>query len=83
MSILHAIILGFIEGITEFLPISSTFHLLIGKQFLGLFNNFFVDNFIVIIQSGAIFAAVFLYLKRILLNFSLLKNLLLSLLPTL
>src|SRR2546421_1182138 len=59
---LSTVILGIIEGITEFLPISSTGHLLIAEQWLGerpeLFN--------VVIQSGAILALVLIYWRRLL-----------------
>lgn len=82
MSIFHAVIFGIVEGISEFLPISSTFHLLLTKSALGLPDSFFLNSFIVIIQSGAIFAAIALYTKQILLNRRLIINLLLSFFPT-
>ena len=58
---LNTIILGIVEGITEFLPISSTGHLLIAEQFLGARS----DLFNVAIQSGAILAIVVLYQRRL------------------
>jgi undecaprenyl-diphosphatase len=58
---LHTIILGIIEGITEFLPISSTGHLLIAEQFLGARS----DLFNVAIQAGAILAIVLIYQRRL------------------
>jgi undecaprenyl-diphosphatase len=58
---LHTIILGVIEGITEFLPISSTGHLLIAEQFLGARS----DLFNVAIQAGAILAIVLIYRRRL------------------
>ena len=58
---LNTIILGIIEGITEFLPISSTGHLLIAEQFLGARS----DLFNVAIQAGAILAIVFIYQRRL------------------
>jgi len=82
MNIFQAVIFGIVEGISEFLPISSTFHLLLTKDALGLADSFFLNNFIVIIQSGAIFAAIALYAKKILLNRRLIINLLLSFFPT-
>ena len=59
--ILNTIILGIIEGITEFLPVSSTGHLLIAEQFLGARS----DLFNVAIQAGAILAVVFIYQRRL------------------
>lgn len=51
----HAILLGIIEGITEFLPISSTGHLLLANRWLGI-QGAFADTFSIAIQTGAIFA---------------------------
>lgn len=61
MTIFHSIILGTIEGITEFLPVSSTFHLIWGAKLLQLPSSDFVQLFEVAIQSGAILALLFLY----------------------
>jgi len=60
---LQAAILGIIQGLTEFLPISSTAHLLIGGQLLGHSDPGGV--FTVMIQLGAILAVVWLYRERI------------------
>ncbi len=62
MDYINAILLGIIEGITEFLPISSTGHLLIAEQWLGARS----DTFNVVIQAGAILAVTFIYWQRIL-----------------
>lgn len=59
MYILQAIILGIVEGITEFLPISSTGHLILAQQLIG-FNDY-KDVFTVVIQVGAIAAVVWFY----------------------
>ena len=59
--IVNVILLGLIEGITEFLPISSTGHLLIAERWLGARS----DLFIVAIQSGAILAVVLIYRRRL------------------
>lgn len=61
MTFLHAIILGVVEGITEFLPISSTGHLILAGNLLKIPPNEFVKSFEVIIQLGAIMAVVWLY----------------------
>jgi len=64
MDSFQAIILGIVEGITEFLPISSTGHLMVASSFLGIADDSFTKAFTVAIQFGAILAVVFLYFKR-------------------
>jgi undecaprenyl-diphosphatase len=61
---LAAIILGLVEGLTEFIPVSSTGHLLLAKSLLGLSDQPW-DTFIVMIQLGAILAVVALYFARL------------------
>ena len=61
---IYAVILGVIEGLTEFIPVSSTGMLLITKQALGLTDKFW-DTFCVLIQLGAIMAVVVLYFRRL------------------
>ncbi len=70
MNILHAITLGFVEGLTEFLPISSTAHLDLVRQLLNIASTDFVKSFEIIIQLGAIMAVIFLYWKKILAHFN-------------
>jgi len=62
--ILAAIILGLVEGLTEFIPVSSTGHLLLAKLALGLTDPSW-DSFVVLIQLGAILAVVTLYFRRL------------------
>lgn len=62
MEYFNTIILGIIEGITEFLPISSTGHLIIAEQWLGHRS----DTYNIVIQAGAILAVTFIYWKRLL-----------------
>lgn len=64
MTILEAIILALVEGITEFLPISSTGHMIIVSSILGIQSDDFVKIFTVNIQFGAILSVVVLYWKR-------------------
>ncbi|PMD92822.1 UDP-diphosphatase [Siphonobacter sp. BAB-5405] len=64
MSILHAIILAIIEGLTEFLPISSTGHMILYSSFAGIASEPFVKLFTVAIQFGAILSVLVLYIKR-------------------
>lgn len=64
MDIINAIILGIIEGITEFLPISSTGHLILANKFFS-FPEPFQTTFDIVIQLGAILAVVFYFWKRL------------------
>jgi undecaprenyl-diphosphatase len=66
MSYLHALILGIVEGVTEFLPVSSTAHMILTSHVLGLEDNEFVKSFEIIIQLGRILAVVALYWRRLL-----------------
>jgi len=61
---IYAVILGVVEGLTEFIPVSSTGMLLVTKQLLGLKEPFW-DTFAVLIQLGAILAVVVLYFRRL------------------
>lgn len=68
LSTLDAVILGVVEGITEFLPVSSTGHLLVVQRLLGLgqgADKVAADTYVVAIQVGAILAVVALYRQRI------------------
>jgi len=64
MSVLHAIILAIVEGLTEFLPVSSTGHLIIAASWMGVASEPFSKTFIVAIQLGAILSVVVLYGNR-------------------
>jgi undecaprenyl-diphosphatase len=64
MNFLQAIILAIIEGLTEFLPVSSTGHMIIGSSMMGIQSHEFVKLFTVAIQFGAILSVVVLYFKR-------------------
>jgi undecaprenyl-diphosphatase len=64
MNLIQAIILAIIEGLTEFLPVSSTGHMIIASSAMGIANNDFVKLFTVAIQLGAILSVVVLYFKR-------------------
>lgn len=63
--IIKSILLGVIEGLTEFLPVSSTGHLIIFQRLFGLENNEFNSMFLVVIQLGAILAVLLLFWPRI------------------
>jgi undecaprenyl-diphosphatase len=66
MSYFAATILAFVEGLTEFLPISSTGHLIIVSALMGINEEGFVKDFNIIIQAGAILSVIFLYWRRFL-----------------
>jgi len=83
MNFLQAIILGIVEGITEFLPISSTAHMMIVSEFLKLQQTDFVKSFEIIIQLGAIFAVIAVYIKSIFkIKFEDFKKIVFAFLPT-
>ncbi len=82
MDILNAVILGVIEGITEFLPISSTGHLILASRLLGITSTDFLKSFEIFIQSGAILAVILLYWKDIFTKFDLLKKVFIAFIPT-
>lgn len=82
MTILHTVILSIIEGITEFLPISSTGHMILAGHVLGIESTNFTKSFEIIIQLGAILAVVVLYAKTLWKNFDLIKKVLVAFLPT-
>lgn len=64
MTLIEAIVLGIVEGITEFLPISSTGHMIIASSLMGIAEESFTKTFTVSIQFGAILSVIFIYWKR-------------------
>ena len=80
MSLLQALILGIIEGVTEFLPVSSTAHLLLAERAMHL-DGEFMKSFSVIIQLGAILSVVVLYWKKFW-NWEILAKLVVAFIPT-
>ncbi len=81
MNDLQAIILAIIEGITEFLPISSTGHMILASSFMGIAQEDFTKLFTVVIQLGAILSVVVLYWKRFLQSWDFYKKLFVAFLP--
>ncbi len=66
MNIIQVIVLAIIEGLTEFLPVSSTGHMVVASALMGIGTDPFVKLFEIVIQLGAILAVVVLYFKRFL-----------------
>jgi len=84
MNYIQALILGIIEGLTEFLPVSSTGHLIIGSSLLGLnTGDQFVQLFIVAIQLGTILSVIVLYFKRFLKSLDFYYRLIVAFIPAL
>jgi undecaprenyl-diphosphatase len=81
MSITQAILLGIIEGITEFLPVSSTGHMVLASSVMGIAEEPFTKAFTVAIQFGAILSVVVLYGKRFFKSLDFYVKLLIAFLP--
>jgi undecaprenyl-diphosphatase len=81
MNLIHVIILAIIEGLTEFLPVSSTGHMIIASSVMGIASNDFVKLFTVAIQLGAILSVVVLYYKRFLKSIDFYVKLLVAFIP--
>lgn len=82
MNFIEAFILSVIEGITEFLPISSTGHMIIASHLMGIAENQFVKNFEVMIQLGAIFSVLFIYKNKFMQSSRFYLKLFIAFLPT-
>ena len=82
MDFIQVIILSIVEGVTEFLPVSSTGHLVLTAKLLNIPQTDFVKSFEIIIQLGAILAVVFLYWKKILDYKKVWRPVILSFIPT-
>lgn len=81
MTVFQAIILAVIEGLTEFLPVSSTGHMILGSSLMGIESNAFVKLFTVSIQLGAILSVIVLYFKRFFQSFDFYFKLFAAFLP--
>ncbi|HXV18634.1 MAG TPA: undecaprenyl-diphosphate phosphatase [Candidatus Omnitrophota bacterium] len=82
MSLWHALVLGAVEGISEFLPISSTGHLMLAAKLLNIPDSAFLKNFYIAVQLGAILAVVALYGRRFWRDWDVWKRVLAAFLPT-
>jgi undecaprenyl-diphosphatase len=82
MELLEAIVLALIEGLTEFLPVSSTGHMILAASFMKLQNDEFLKSFEIIIQLGAILAIALMYVRRFLQGLQIYYKLLVAFIPT-
>lgn len=81
MTILYVLILGAVEGVTEFLPVSSTGHLILTSSLLHIAPSAFLTSFEIAIQLGAILSVLLLYWKKFL-DLDTIKHLIVAFLPT-
>lgn len=82
MSYIQAIIIAIIEGITEFLPVSSTGHMILADSLMNIQDKEFAKTFEIVIQLGAIMAVVFMYFKRFFVGIDIYLKLAVAFLPT-
>ena len=81
MDYLQAIVLAIIEGITEFLPVSSTGHMIVASSFFGISHDEFTKLFTIVIQLGTILSVVVLYFKRFFQSFDFYFKLVVAFIP--
>lgn len=77
----QSLVLAVVEGLTEYLPVSSTGHIIMGSWLMGINQEDFVKDYTVMVQFGAILSVVFLYWRRFILNFKLYPKVFLAFLP--
>lgn len=82
MDILQAIVISIVEGVTEFLPVSSTGHMILASYIMKIHDQAFVKTFEIAIQIGAILAIVMLYYKRFIQGIAIYIKLFIAFVPT-
>jgi undecaprenyl-diphosphatase len=82
MDLLHAIVIAIVEGLTEFIPVSSTGHMILVSFLFNISEEDFTKTFQIFIQLGAILAIIFLYSKRFLQGLNIYYKLAVAFLPT-
>lgn len=82
MTYIQAIIIAIIEGITEFLPVSSTGHMILAQSLMNVKDPNFANTFEIVIQLGAIMAVLLLYIKRFFVGINIYLKLFVAFLPT-
>src|SRR6187402_716388 len=81
MTFFEAIVIAIVEGITEFLPVSSTGHMIIASSLMGIAEDPFTKTFTVAIQFGAILSVVALYFKRFFKDITFYRRLFIAFIP--
>ena len=81
MDFITAFILGIVQGISEFLPISSTGHMILASHLMGLKHTEFLKSFEIAIQVGTILSVVVLYWRSLLVDFEVIKRLVVAFIP--
>lgn len=82
MDFITAVILGVVQGVSEFLPISSTGHMILASHLMGLKHTDFLKSFEIAIQTGTILSVVVLYGRTLLVDIEVIKRLVVAFLPT-
>ena len=82
VTFLEAILLGVVEGFTEFLPVSSTAHLILSSHLLRIPESEFLSSFIIAIQLGAIASVILIYWRRIVFDWETMLRVALAFVPT-
>ncbi|MFL5764558.1 MAG: undecaprenyl-diphosphate phosphatase [Bacteroidia bacterium] len=82
MDYIQAIIIAIIEGLTEFLPVSSTGHMILAQSLMNIQDPEFAKTFEIVIQLGAIMAVVFMYFRRFFVGLNIYIKLFIAFLPT-
>lgn len=82
MDFIGAVMLGIVQGISEFLPISSTGHMILASHLMGFRHTEFLKSFEIAIQAGTILSVVVLYWRTLLVDIEAVKRLIVAFLPT-
>jgi undecaprenyl-diphosphatase len=82
MDLITSFILGIVQGVSEFLPISSTGHMILASHLMGLTHTEFLKSFEIAIQAGTILSVVFLYWRKLLVDFEVIKRIIVAFIPT-
>jgi undecaprenyl-diphosphatase len=82
MDLITSFILGIVQGVSEFLPISSTGHMILASHLMGLTHTEFLKSFEIAIQAGTILSVVFLYWRKLLADVEVIKRIIVAFIPT-
>src|SRR5665213_136324 len=81
MNFVQAMLIAVVEGLTEYLPVSSTGHIILTSWLMGINQDAFVKDYTVMVQFGAILAVLVLFWRRFLLNFKVYPTVFIAFLP--